>query len=145
MIKDEADAFERDQAVGELVLDRLEPCDRLPELVTLLGVVHGQIERPPGRAMRPPQQGYLGLEADIVEVSAFKRKQCQRHGIQPHLAEPPGAHGARRHEENARNIQLNQSKAGCIDGHQKMCGAGRFDEAKYTRCVPTIDADRAGA
>jgi len=56
MIEDQANAFERDQAVGKLVLDRLEPGDRLAELVTLLGVVHGQLERPPCRAMCPPQQ-----------------------------------------------------------------------------------------
>ena len=40
MIQDQADAFERDEAVREFVLDRLEFSDRLPELVTLFGVVH---------------------------------------------------------------------------------------------------------
>ena len=70
MIQNETDAFERDQAIGKLVLDRLELCDRLPELVTLLGIVHGQFERPPGGAVRARQQCYLGPEAKIVEVDA---------------------------------------------------------------------------
>ena len=85
MIQDEADAFERDQAVGELVLDRLEFSDRLPELVTLLGVVHGQLERPPGRAMCPRQQCDLGLEAEIVEIG---RLQAEEASAVPNSAEP---------------------------------------------------------
>ena len=49
MIQNEPGAFERDEAICEFVLDRLEFSDRLPELVALLGVVHRQIERPAAR------------------------------------------------------------------------------------------------
>ncbi len=62
MIEREPHAFKRDQAVGELVLDRLEFSDRLPELLTLLCVVHCQIEGAPGRAMCACHQGQLPFE-----------------------------------------------------------------------------------
>ena len=51
MIEHESHTFKRDEAVCELVLDRLEFSDRLPELVALLGVVHGELERTPGGTM----------------------------------------------------------------------------------------------
>ena len=143
MIKDQADAFKRDQAIGKLVLDRLELCDRLPELVTLLGIVHGQFERLPGRAVRAPQKCQLGLEADIVGIGAFERNKGQRHRIQPHLAEPPGAHGARRREDNAGSIQLNEGKAGLVNGHDKVCGIGRLDKTKHACSVRAFNPDRS--
>ena len=145
MIQNEAGAFERDEAVGELVLDRLEFSDRLPELVTLLGVIHGQFERPPGCTICPRQQCDLGLEAKIVEISAFERKKRQRYRIQPHFAQTPDAHGARRYQIDPGSVELDEGKLELVDGHQKMCGTGRLDEAKHASSAPVVNADRAGA
>src|SRR5882757_5263782 len=42
MIENQTHAFEGDEAIRELVLDCLEPSDRLPELMPLSGVVRRQ-------------------------------------------------------------------------------------------------------
>ena len=56
MIKRKSDALKGDQAIGELVLDRLELADRLPELLAFSGVIHDEVERPPRRAISTRHQ-----------------------------------------------------------------------------------------
>src|SRR5215472_8038750 len=50
MVEHDPHAFERNETVGELVLDRLEFSDWLTELMTLLGIVHGEFESASRRA-----------------------------------------------------------------------------------------------
>ena len=62
MIERTSHALKRDEAVGELVLDRLELAYRLPELLTLLGIVDRQFESAPGRTMGTGRQGELSFQ-----------------------------------------------------------------------------------
>ena len=67
MLERHAHAFERDQVVGELVLDRLEAADRLAELPALLGVVDRHLERAPRRAVGAREQGEAGDAQQVGE------------------------------------------------------------------------------
>src|SRR5450631_66889 len=67
MIERQTHAFERDQAIRKLVLDRLKLPDRLPELLSLLRIVDRQVESRSGRTLRPPDKGELAFEQPIVE------------------------------------------------------------------------------
>ena len=89
MIQNEADAFERDEAVRELVLDRLEFSDRLPELVTLLGVIHGQFERPPGRAVRARERGDAGNPQQVVDPRVVDRQEARRRAYRARSRQAP--------------------------------------------------------
>jgi hypothetical protein len=140
IIQDEPGAFERDKAIRELVLDRLEFSDGLPELVALLGVVHRQIERPPRGTMCSGHQCQPCREPDISERGGCKGKKRQRRRSQPDLAEPPRAHGARRQDFDAGTIHPYQCKVRLIDGNEKMGGfCWRLDETKHARCTQAID------
>ena len=130
---------------GEFVLDRLEFSDRLPELVTLLGVVHGQLERPPGRAMCPRQQCRLGLEAEIVEIDASSGRSVS------------GAEFSR----TSHSPQAPMARVGTtsMPGASSWMSASLDASTATRRCVapaastkrstpvraPTVDADRARA
>ena len=63
----EARAVQADQAIGQLVLDRLELADELAELLSDLGVVHGQLERALRRAERPAGAGEPCHQRDVGE------------------------------------------------------------------------------
>ena len=78
MIQNETHAFEGDEAVRKLVLDRLELSDRLPELVTLSGVVRRQLEGTPGSTMRARGKHQLPLEQEIAEDAIFQRNEGDR-------------------------------------------------------------------
>jgi hypothetical protein len=146
MIQNETHALEIDQTIGELVLDRLEFSDRLPELASLLGVVHGQIERTPGGAVGPSQQHHPCSQKEIIQADRSKFNERDRHRIQPQLPVPPGAHRARRHATDAGNTQVDQSEPRRIDGHKQMRGTPRgFDETKRSCDLPRVDLDRARA
>ena len=58
-------AVQADQAVGQLVLYRLELTDELAELLPDLGVIHGKVERPLGRAERPAGAGEPCHQRDV--------------------------------------------------------------------------------
>ena len=79
MIEDQTRALEGDEAVRQLVLNRLELSDRLPELVTLPGIIGRQLKSPTRRAMRPRRQRQLPLEQEIVEHAIFLRNEGNRH------------------------------------------------------------------
>ncbi len=80
MIERQPDAFERDQAIGELVLDRLELADRLPELLALLGIVDRELKGRPRRAICPRRQREPGREQPIAENATHARSNeaCRR-------------------------------------------------------------------
>ena len=132
--------------VGELVLDRLEFSDRLPELVTLLGVVHGQLERPPGRAMCPRQQcaaWALRRRSSRSAPSSGRSVSGTEFSLTSQRPQAPMARVGTRID--AGSIQLDEGKAGLVDGHEKMRGTGRLDEAKHACSAPIVNADRARA
>src|SRR5437899_3232835 len=89
MVENQTDAFEGNEAIGELVLDRLEFSNRLAELVTLLHVVGHQLESPSGGAMRTRRQRQLALEQEIVEKAIIQRNKSDWRRIQPDLIKTP--------------------------------------------------------
>ena len=134
--------FKRDQAVRELVLDRLEFPDRLPELLALLGVVDGEIERAPGGTICTCRQCQPGRATDIAERDAIQGKKRQRGRRQPDLVETPGAHGAGRRDLDAGLIHPHERNCPFIDSEEQMgASSRRLDETKHTRPVHAVDPD----
>jgi hypothetical protein len=101
VVERETHAFERSETVGELVLDSLKFSDWLAELMTLLGIVHGEFESAPRCAMRPRQEGQPALEQEIIGRDTPQRNEVRRRGVEAKLIEPGGAHGAARLGRNA--------------------------------------------
>ena len=142
MIQNEPGAFESDEAIRELVLDRLEFSDRLPELAALFGVVHGQIERTSGGTMCARHQRQPCRETDITERDSVQGKERQRCRSQPDLAETPSTHGARRRDFHAKPIHSHERKGPLIDSDEKMGHLSRrFDETKHTRSAQAVNPD----
>ncbi len=77
MIEDQAPLTlaSRDQAIRQLVLDRLELADRLPELVSFPGVVNGQLERTPRSAKRARPASPCSLMRRSSKIDGARR-QC---------------------------------------------------------------------
>ncbi|GCC44129.1 hypothetical protein chiPu_0028246, partial [Chiloscyllium punctatum] len=146
VIEDQPDAFERDQAICQLVLDRLELADRLPELVSLPGVVDGQLERAPRSTVSARGQHRLALDAELVEVDAASGNPCERRRVQPDLVEPPRPHRTGRNAFDTGTAELDQRKMSPIQRDQEVRGTSRrLDAAEHARCRVDRDLDRAGA
>ena len=101
-------AFKRDQAVRELVLDRLEFADRLAELLSLLGIVDRQVESRARGAVRPRHQHQLGLEQPVIEKRGRQIDTARRRVFQSDLVKSPGAHRPGRLQLDAGSVQARQ-------------------------------------
>jgi len=112
VVERELHAFERNETVCELVLDRLEFSDWLAELMTLLSVVHGEFESAPRCAMRPRQEGQPALEQEIIGRETLQWNEVHRRGVEANLIEPGSAHGAGRLDRNAMPAQLHERERG---------------------------------
>ena len=134
VIERQPHAFERDQAIGELVLDRLEFADRLPELLPLLGIVDRQIERAPRRAIRPRNQRQLCLRArDRRAATASSSMTSRRRGDQPEPRYRPQAPIARVGSQlDAGRAQFDEREDCLVErSHEKVRAATRdLDKAK---------------
>ncbi len=70
MIERQSHALERDETIGELVLDRLKTTYGLTELMPIFGIINRQFERPASGAMRSRHQSEFGTEEKIVNCGA---------------------------------------------------------------------------
>ena len=146
VIEREPHALQRDQAVGELVLDRLEFADRLPELLALLGIVHRQLEGAPGSATGASHQGKPGFQHEIVHRGALQPHEARGHCISLKLLRP------RRHPLRGwasismpKRRQLDDRQRRRLDGHDQVRATARgFDEAQRSARASVLKPDRTG-
>ena len=125
-------AVQADQAIGQLVLDRLELADQLAELFSDLGVVHGQLERALRRAERPAGAGEPRHQRDVGEAFGGHVQPRGRRVLKRQLRE-------RRHGEARRDLYLQSRCVACDHRHARGCagedkkvrrGLGAFDERR---------------
>ncbi len=106
-------AVEADQAVGELVLHRLELADELAELLSDLGVLDGEIERALRRAERAAGAGKPRHQRDVGEGLGRHIEPQRWRVLQRELAE-------RRHREAGRGPHRQAGRVAC--DHGDACG-----------------------
>ena len=112
MLERQAHAFEGDQRVGELVLDRLEAADRLAELAPLLRVVDHHLERAPRRAVRARQHGDAGDPQQVGDHRRVERHEGRRRAVEHDLGQRVGAERARDGDARRRRAELDDRQAG---------------------------------
>ncbi len=146
VLQRQAHAFERDQAVRELVLHGLKLADRLAELAPLFRVIDCQLERAPCRAMGAREQAQAQPVAQVDNVLGREFDALRRCVVQAHFG--PAVAGG--HAQRARRQHLHAALPAVDEGERRavereqMRGVNRaVDEAERAVRDATVKLQRA--
>ena len=146
MLERQAHAFERDQAVRELVLHRLEPADRLAELAPLFGVVHRHFERTPRGTVGAREQAQAQPVPQVDDVLGREGRALRSRVMQAHLG-PAVAGGeaerARRQHLHAALPAIDECERRAVEREQMRGVNGAVDEGERAVRDAAVDLRRA--